>query len=174
MLRRWARWRPLAPVLHDYCRAWKKVWSDVELLHHTKVLGVESFALFAWLIRHQPAVLFSQNKLATNNQPAVLISQNEPAQATSQTNILLDYLGYGGARARGPHTWFLWPRAEKLPGGLAKSSVTAACSSPARVHGGRDDVRKRQSDREPKIETNEKTELGRTNEGFGSCFNIRC
>jgi hypothetical protein len=41
------------------------------------------FALFVWLISHQPAVLFSQNKPATNNQPAVLFSQNEPAPTTS-------------------------------------------------------------------------------------------
>jgi hypothetical protein len=32
-------------------------------------------ALFAWLISHQPTVLFSQNKPATNNQP-------EPASST--------------------------------------------------------------------------------------------
>jgi hypothetical protein len=40
-------------------------------------------ALFAWLISHQPAVLFSQNKSATNNQPAVLFSHNKPAPAIS-------------------------------------------------------------------------------------------
>jgi hypothetical protein len=40
-------------------------------------------ALFAWLISHQPAVLFSQNKPVSSNQPAVLISQNEPAPAIS-------------------------------------------------------------------------------------------
>jgi hypothetical protein len=40
-------------------------------------------ALFAWLISHQPTVLFSQNKPATSNQPAVLFSQNKPAQAIS-------------------------------------------------------------------------------------------
>jgi hypothetical protein len=40
-------------------------------------------ALFAWLISHQPAVLFSQNKPTTNNQPAVLFSQNKPAPAIS-------------------------------------------------------------------------------------------
>jgi hypothetical protein len=41
------------------------------------------FALFAWLISHQPTVLFSQNKPATSNQPAVLFSQNKPAPAIS-------------------------------------------------------------------------------------------
>jgi hypothetical protein len=42
-----------------------------------------SIALFAWLISHQPAVIFSQNKPATSNQPAVLFSQNKPAPAIS-------------------------------------------------------------------------------------------
>jgi hypothetical protein len=42
-----------------------------------------SGALFAWLISHQPAVLFSQNKPATSNQPAVPFSQNKPAPAIS-------------------------------------------------------------------------------------------
>jgi hypothetical protein len=40
-------------------------------------------SLFAWLISHQPAVLFSQNKPTTSNQPAVLFSQNKPAPAIS-------------------------------------------------------------------------------------------
>jgi hypothetical protein len=39
--------------------------------------------MFAWLISHQPAVLFSRNKSATSNQPAVLFSQNKPAPAIS-------------------------------------------------------------------------------------------
>jgi hypothetical protein len=39
--------------------------------------------MFAWLISHQPAVLFSHNKPATSNQPAVLFSQNKPAPAIS-------------------------------------------------------------------------------------------
>jgi hypothetical protein len=38
-------------------------------------------ALFAWLISHQPTVLFYQNKPATSNQPTVLFSQNKPAPA---------------------------------------------------------------------------------------------
>jgi hypothetical protein len=42
-----------------------------------------STALFTWLISHQPAVLFSQNKPATNNQSAVLFSQNKSAPAIS-------------------------------------------------------------------------------------------
>jgi hypothetical protein len=39
--------------------------------------------MFAWLISHQPAVLFSQNKPDINNQPTVLFSQNKPAPAIS-------------------------------------------------------------------------------------------
>jgi hypothetical protein len=42
-----------------------------------------SSSLFAWLISHQPAVLFSQTKPATSNQPALLFSQNTPAPAIS-------------------------------------------------------------------------------------------
>jgi hypothetical protein len=42
-----------------------------------------TIALFAWLISHQPAVLFSHNKSAISNQPTVLFSQNEPAPAIS-------------------------------------------------------------------------------------------
>jgi hypothetical protein len=44
-------------------------------------------ALFAWLINHQPAVLFSQNKPATTNYPAVLFSQNKPAPTISHQPI---------------------------------------------------------------------------------------
>jgi hypothetical protein len=40
-------------------------------------------SLFAWLISHQPAVLFSHNKPAISNQPAVLFSHNKPAPAIS-------------------------------------------------------------------------------------------
>jgi hypothetical protein len=50
-------------------------------------------ALFAWLISHQPTVLFSQNKSATSNQPALLFSQNKPAPAIShQPNEQAAYL----------------------------------------------------------------------------------
>jgi hypothetical protein len=40
-------------------------------------------ALFVWLISHQPAVLFSQKKLAISNQPTVLFSQNKTAPTIS-------------------------------------------------------------------------------------------
>jgi hypothetical protein len=54
-----------------------------------------NIALFAWLISHQPTVLFSQNKPATSNQPAVLFFQNKSSPATSnQPN-----------RAHCPHNW---------------------------------------------------------------------
>jgi hypothetical protein len=43
----------------------------------------QTVALFAWLMSHQLAVLFSQNKPATRNQSAVLFSQNKPAPAIS-------------------------------------------------------------------------------------------
>jgi hypothetical protein len=39
--------------------------------------------VFAWLINHQPAVLFSQDKPATSKQPSVLFSQNKPTPAIS-------------------------------------------------------------------------------------------
>jgi hypothetical protein len=51
------------------------------LIIHVELVGSDSFfsltlfALFAWLISHQPTVLFSQNKPATSNQP-------EPASST--------------------------------------------------------------------------------------------
>jgi hypothetical protein len=48
-----------------------------------KAPSTETSALFAWLIRYQPAVLFSQNKPATSNQPTILFSQNKSAPAIS-------------------------------------------------------------------------------------------
>jgi hypothetical protein len=64
--------------------------SDFSLSLHTPNYSESTFnviqtisALFVWLISHQPAVLFSQNKPAINNQPAVLFSQNKPAPAIS-------------------------------------------------------------------------------------------
>jgi hypothetical protein len=49
-----------------------------------KIIEVSSLghALFVWLISHQSAVLFSQNKPATSNQPAVLLSQNKTTPDT--------------------------------------------------------------------------------------------
>jgi hypothetical protein len=50
---------------------------------HCRRIQRRCLALFAWLISHQPAVLFSQNKPATSNQPTVLFSQNKLAPAIS-------------------------------------------------------------------------------------------
>jgi hypothetical protein len=46
-------------------------------------LCLDTYALFVWLISHQPTLLFSQNKPATSNQPAVLFFQNKSAPAIS-------------------------------------------------------------------------------------------
>jgi hypothetical protein len=51
------------------------------LVAYRQIIGVN--ALFVWLLSHQPAVLFSQNKSATSNQPTVLFSQNKSAPAIS-------------------------------------------------------------------------------------------
>jgi hypothetical protein len=54
---------------------------------------VVSSTLFAWFINHQPTVLFSQTKPATNNQLAVLFYQNKSASTTSNhTNMLVTSL----------------------------------------------------------------------------------
>jgi hypothetical protein len=45
--------------------------------------GKDTTALFVWLISHQPAVIFFQNKPATSNQPTVLFSHNKSASAIS-------------------------------------------------------------------------------------------
>jgi hypothetical protein len=43
------------------------------------ITNTPTIGLFVWLISHQSAVLFSQNKSATRNQPAVFFSQNKSA-----------------------------------------------------------------------------------------------
>jgi hypothetical protein len=66
---------------------WQLEWRIRDPLNEKFVqlvtFGSGIFALFVWLISHQTAVLFSQNKPATSNQPAVLFSQNKPAPAIS-------------------------------------------------------------------------------------------
>jgi hypothetical protein len=81
-------------LLH-YCLRLLSLWPLAAILdkrHKTPAPGLDrmyvpaefsSTALLTWLISHQPAVLFSQNKPATNNQPAVLFSQNKSAPAIS-------------------------------------------------------------------------------------------
>jgi hypothetical protein len=49
----------------------------------TRLTTAGTSALFARLISHQPAVLFSHNKPATSNQQAVLFSQNKSAPVIS-------------------------------------------------------------------------------------------
>jgi hypothetical protein len=50
-------------------------------------VGCTTNNLFVRLISHQPAVLFSQNKLVTSNQPTILFSQNKSAPAISHQPI---------------------------------------------------------------------------------------
>jgi hypothetical protein len=45
--------------------------------NHATVRGYTKGTVFVWLISHQPAVLFSQNKPVTSNQPAVFFSQKK-------------------------------------------------------------------------------------------------
>jgi hypothetical protein len=54
--------------------------NDINIITLSFVMAI---ALFVWLISHQPAVLFSRNKPATNNQPTVLFTQNKSAPAIS-------------------------------------------------------------------------------------------
>jgi hypothetical protein len=73
--------------------------ADATSNHDAARLSASS--LFAWLISHQPAVLFSHNKPATSNQPAVLFSQNKSAPAIShQPNEQADHATGGGNRRR--------------------------------------------------------------------------
>jgi hypothetical protein len=71
-------------------RAWRGESNTLSRNHHDTCSVTpkcddepNTTSLFAWLISHQPTVLFSQNKPATGNQPAVLFSQNKPAPAIS-------------------------------------------------------------------------------------------
>jgi hypothetical protein len=80
----------LFSVVQDYLEKWifaSSVGQDhdwyLEFMVGNIMLWLQLCSLFAWLISHQPAVLFSQNKPATNNQPAVLFSQNKPAPVIS-------------------------------------------------------------------------------------------
>jgi hypothetical protein len=50
------------------CTEWRIYWANPS--HQTIHQSLTS--LVVWLISHQPAVVFSQSKLATNNQPTLL------------------------------------------------------------------------------------------------------
>jgi hypothetical protein len=66
------------------CRRWRGGETSAGAGAVEKRFWATTWSLFARLISHQPAVLFSQNKPATSrNQPAVLFSQNKPASAIS-------------------------------------------------------------------------------------------
>jgi hypothetical protein len=80
-------------------RMWwaKEIWvfslkmMKIELMWrvNNRFCANQTNALFAWLISHQPTVLFSQNKPTTSNQPAVPFSHNKPAPIISHhTNEL--------------------------------------------------------------------------------------
>jgi hypothetical protein len=71
--RAWTNWSPGAEKRNVLIRS--RIGSLV-------YLG-KRITLFAWLISHQPAVLFSHNKPATSNQPTILFSQNKSAPAIS-------------------------------------------------------------------------------------------
>jgi hypothetical protein len=75
---------------HAFYRENKFYKRRISFLFFVKLkLLVMISALFVWLINHQPAVLFSQNKSATRtNQSPVFLSQNESAPAISRTNRL--------------------------------------------------------------------------------------
>jgi hypothetical protein len=64
-------------VTGDTKNIMEQVWADQPVC----ILGIATLIprLSAWLISHQPIVLFSQNKPAINNQPAKLFSQNKSA-----------------------------------------------------------------------------------------------
>jgi hypothetical protein len=44
-------------------------------------------AVFAWIISHQPAVLFSHNKPDTSNQSAVLFFKNKSATSQQYSSV---------------------------------------------------------------------------------------
>jgi hypothetical protein len=54
---------------------------NIILFHDDAIASLQIYTLFAWLISHQPTVLFSQNKPATSNQPTLILSQNKPTPA---------------------------------------------------------------------------------------------
>jgi hypothetical protein len=72
------------------------VFTLLHISHFSSLTSHLSNALFVWLISHQPAVLFSQNKPTTSNQPAVLFSQSKSAPAIrhqpNEQAVTLHYL----------------------------------------------------------------------------------
>jgi hypothetical protein len=70
-------------ITHCFITILSKTNSSIDVRLREKKIAEVSTAPFAWLISHQPALLFFQNKPATFNQPTVLFSQNKPASAIS-------------------------------------------------------------------------------------------
>jgi hypothetical protein len=68
---------------HDVKVTYTIVGEETELQDPNKLEISQIAQQFVWLIRQQPAVLFSQNKPAPSNKPAVLFSQNKSTLATS-------------------------------------------------------------------------------------------
>jgi hypothetical protein len=89
-----------------------------------------SYALFAWLISHQPAVLFSQNKPAMSNQPAVLFSQNKSAPAIShQPN---EHTVYPDIPSSGQRSWLTTVPPHSVPLRLCPWCIKTYRPSPSR------------------------------------------
>jgi hypothetical protein len=61
------------------------VYTVTNFVTSSQITSDSANALFAWLISHQPALLFSQNKPTTSNQPTVLFSQNKPTTSNQPT-----------------------------------------------------------------------------------------
>jgi hypothetical protein len=76
-----------APVLEYICLRPMRPMYATPYSYPSRVSQINrehnSNTLFAWLISHLAAVLFSQNKSTTSNQPTVLFSQNKSAPAIS-------------------------------------------------------------------------------------------
>jgi hypothetical protein len=89
-------------------------------------------ALFAWLINHQPAVLFSHNKPATSNQPTVLFSQNKSTPATGMTDRNAPLRAGGRTPPNGP-TRTVDPALEDAGRTRIVAVVTCFCTTEQRA-----------------------------------------
>jgi hypothetical protein len=68
----------------------EKNTTDRWLISQANRVLEHNVSLFAWLISHRPAVLFSQNKPATSQQYFSLRTNQHQLSATSQTNRPVD------------------------------------------------------------------------------------
>jgi hypothetical protein len=84
-------------------------------------------ALFAWLISHQSAVLFSQNKPTSSNQPTVLfLSEQTSHQPSEHADDLFDRF----PRARPRHSFFFFAAGDRLAWGGSVASAAVLHSRP--------------------------------------------